>query len=532
MILGLGAGLSFPTLSGAAVGSVPGSRFAVATALNSVARQVGAALGVAVLIAILGTPSAVDPLPPFQHAWLFAAGCFVFGGLLCLGLVVRTPRDEGVSREAGGVAAAEVASEEEQSRRAGLPSLAESEGGLDPVAAQTPADFLLNVPVFADLSCEMRERVAMLADTVALAPGEWLFRQGESADAVYVVRVGHLEVLQADDEGEVPINTLTRSAVLGELALLSDSTRSASVRALRDSELLRIEKPAFEQLLDTEPELLRSLTRVVSSQLQASRSRPASKRPLPVTIAVRALSPDVPLLELVDELSWSMCAWGRVAVLYPEQGGGVSQKDSAGPPGDSDAVARFASLVERCEQDHDQVLLVCGDSEDTSAWDAFALARADRVLAVVDAAREPAPTPDWAPVALAGLRGADLLGYGARPGSGTLAGWVERLDPRRSTPSRPKRAAATSPAPRAGSRGGRSAWCLRAAAPGPLRTSARSRRSSMPDSCSTGSRGSAWVPSSPRCSPTDMTARRPMPAATRSGSVATRSTTTRSPGPR
>src|SRR6185312_9827221 len=121
----------------------------------------------------------------------------------------------------------------------------------------------------------------------------------------------HLEVLQADEGTEVPINTLTRGAVLGELALLSDSTRSASVRALRDSELLRIEKPAFEQLLDAEPELLRSLTRIVSSQLQASRSRPPAKRPLPVTIAVRSLSEGVPLLELVDELSWAMCAWGR-----------------------------------------------------------------------------------------------------------------------------------------------------------------------------------------------------------------------------
>ena len=44
LILGVGAGLSFPTLSGAAVGSVPGTRFAVATSLNSVARQIGAAL--------------------------------------------------------------------------------------------------------------------------------------------------------------------------------------------------------------------------------------------------------------------------------------------------------------------------------------------------------------------------------------------------------------------------------------------------------------------------------------------------------
>ena len=425
VILGLGAGLSFPTLSGAAVGSVPGSRFALATALNSVARQVGAALGVAILIAILGTPSALDPLPPFRHAWLFAGGCFVFGGLLCIGLVVRKPREDAASGETGSPAAAGLAAEEEQSRLRRLPTLAESDGEPDPLPAQTAAEFLLNVPVFAGLSAPMRERVATLAGAVALAPGEWLFRQGEPADAVYVVRLGHLEVLQADEDGAVPINTLTRGAVLGELALLSDSTRSASVRALRDSELLRIEKPAFEQLLRSEPELPLSLTRVLSAQLRASRSQPAMKRPVPVTTAVRGLSEGVPLLDLVDELSWAMCAWGRVAVLYPEQAGG----DTAAPVDEGDAVARFAPLVERCEQDHDQVLLVCGDREETSAWDAFALARADRVLAVVDAMREPPSPQDGPPEAPAGLRGADLLAYDTRPGTGTLSGWVELLDP-------------------------------------------------------------------------------------------------------
>ena len=53
---GIGAGLTFPAVSGAAVMAVPGDRFALASALNAVSRQVGAALGVAALVAILGDP--------------------------------------------------------------------------------------------------------------------------------------------------------------------------------------------------------------------------------------------------------------------------------------------------------------------------------------------------------------------------------------------------------------------------------------------------------------------------------------------
>ena len=73
------------------MGSVPGPRFAIATSLNSVARQLGAALGVAILIAIIGTPTPLEALHAFEHGWLFAGGCFLLGALACSALVVRRP---------------------------------------------------------------------------------------------------------------------------------------------------------------------------------------------------------------------------------------------------------------------------------------------------------------------------------------------------------------------------------------------------------------------------------------------------------
>jgi NTE family protein len=419
VILGVGAGLTFPTLSGAAVGAVPGTRFAIATALNSVSRQLGAALGVAVLIAILGTPSPLDPLPPFQHAWLFAAGCFLAGAVSCLGLVVREQQPAG----AGGAAVAERASAPQAAAElhaAPLPTLADSEGDRAIVDPQTPADFLRNVEVFSGLSESMLEELAGLAEGVSLARGETLFSEGEEADAVYVVRVGHLEVLQRDGDALAPINTLTRGAVLGELALLSDSTRSATVRALRDTELLRIDRPGFDALLRTEPELTLSLARVLSAQLQASRAIPVPTRALPVTIALCSLSPGVPLLELADELSWAMCASGRVAVL---RAAGTDHGEALAP---ADALARYAPLVERCEHDHEQVIMIC-DAEGGNDWDEFALSRADRVLAVVDARRPATITGREEQVAR--LAGADLIAYGVEPGTQTLDQWVRALDP-------------------------------------------------------------------------------------------------------
>jgi NTE family protein len=89
VLSGVGAGLTFPAVSGAAVMAVPGDRFALASALNAVSRQIGAALGVAALVAILGDPRGPGALDAFRHAWTFAGLCLLTGGLLCARLPGR-----------------------------------------------------------------------------------------------------------------------------------------------------------------------------------------------------------------------------------------------------------------------------------------------------------------------------------------------------------------------------------------------------------------------------------------------------------
>ncbi len=433
LILGVGAGLTFPTLSGAAVGSVPGPRFAVASSLNSVARQLGAALGVAILIAIIGTPTPLQALHAFEHGWLFAGGCFLAGALACSALVVR--RASATDTRAGHLSESTRESAEALGEGAllddrALPPLTESDGEHAVGEPQSVAEFLRNVPVFATLSDAMRAEIAELGTAVSLKRDEWLFRQDDYADSVYIVRLGQLEVIREDPEPET-VNTVTRGAVLGELALLSDSNRTASVRALRDTELLQITRPHFESLLRSEPELTLSLARALAAQLRVSRAIPL-RRGRPVILALHALGDDVPLTDLADELSRMLCTWGRVAVLYPGDadapgallGSGLAERISS-----QEAVAKFTPLVERCELDHDQVILVCGSSEHTVAWDEFCLARADKVVVAVgatvpDPQRPLAPAGQWA-----SLRGCDLLAYGIERGSQSLVEWMEDLAP-------------------------------------------------------------------------------------------------------
>jgi MFS family permease len=86
VLTGLGVGLSLPSLSSAAVASLPPGRLATGGAVNNTARQVGAVLGVAILIAIVGRPDARGALDAFRDGFIFCAACAVTCSAIALGL--------------------------------------------------------------------------------------------------------------------------------------------------------------------------------------------------------------------------------------------------------------------------------------------------------------------------------------------------------------------------------------------------------------------------------------------------------------
>jgi MFS family permease len=91
LVVGLGIGLTFPVLSAAAVSSLPPLRFAVGSAVNQTARQVGGALGIAVLVMLVGTSAgAVDAVSRFHHLWLFCAVAALVSG--SIGALIPRPQ--------------------------------------------------------------------------------------------------------------------------------------------------------------------------------------------------------------------------------------------------------------------------------------------------------------------------------------------------------------------------------------------------------------------------------------------------------
>jgi len=414
VILGIGAGTLFPNLSGAAVASAPGDSFATATGLNSVARQVGAALGVALVVAIIGTPTPLNALAAFQHAWMFAAVCLFVAGIGCLlvgrGDVAKTPPLAEVARV---VLAAPEPQRPVRESRPRAPRAMEVDLA-KPAAprAESAADFLARVPIFAGVDQALREQLAAGTRTRRVEAGQWLFREGDAADAMFVVRAGRLEVV--DEQADVVIRELGRGDETGELALLTASPRSASVRAVRTSDVIAVDKDTFGELLNSSPALSLSLTRTLARQLRDTRAPAPATRPRPTTVALVALDDHVPLRRLAEGLAGALRSHLSVAML--------SGDEVAAPSPGTEPATAYGSLLDGAEQAHDLVLLAGGSTLQVLPWTEFCLQQADRVLAVTRGGAVPQRLRD-----VPELQGCDLVFYDAA--SGDLEGWAGMLDP-------------------------------------------------------------------------------------------------------
>jgi hypothetical protein len=90
ILTGIGVGLTLPTLMATASASLPPQSFATGSAVINMVRQIGIALGVALLVAVLGTSAGhVPPLTAFQHAWWLIAAVAFTGIIPALGLLRR-----------------------------------------------------------------------------------------------------------------------------------------------------------------------------------------------------------------------------------------------------------------------------------------------------------------------------------------------------------------------------------------------------------------------------------------------------------
>ncbi|MGD9867016.1 MAG: patatin-like phospholipase family protein [Hyphomicrobiales bacterium] len=218
------------------------------------------------------------------------------------------------------------------------------------------------------LGPKAREALERQTEKLSLPAGHTLFRQGAAADALYLVVAGSLGVYITGPGGERQLIALIEAGeTVGEMAVLSDSRRSATVTALRDSELLRLTKSRFDLLQKQEPELMAGINRILVHRLrQVSRGvgRRIEPRTAALIPAVDGLD-TVPIAERLAELLRShgarVCVAGREAAKNPS--------------------GWFAEL----EATNDHVLLCGCPAGEDEAWMRLCTRQADRILVLARA---------------------------------------------------------------------------------------------------------------------------------------------------
>ena len=124
--------------------------------------------------------------------------------------------------------------------------------------------------VFGPLDDSLLAEFSRELEIVDIAGGTALFREGDPGDSLYILLRGRLNVSVLDPETgqEKLLGETAPGEAIGEIGLLTDDTRSASLWATRDSRLIRISQASFDALAEKNPNLLRRLAKVVVNRLR------------------------------------------------------------------------------------------------------------------------------------------------------------------------------------------------------------------------------------------------------------------------
>ena len=230
--------------------------------------------------------------------------------------------------------------------------------------------------LFGALDATVRRALADRLVPVTLEGGEVLMREGDPADGLYLVRAGRLQARTGPEGEAVVIGEIGRGEVVGESALLTEQARTATVVALRDTELLRLSVASFEEVVAAHPAFLRPVAAQVVGRMLEARSRPNGSRPVASVVVVQ-LHAGRHAADAAGVLAASLVSVVGRATIVEER--------------DRPAGTTGAGWVHALEEDHDLVVHRCGPGADD--WARQALRQSDVVVLVADADEATGTTP-------------------------------------------------------------------------------------------------------------------------------------------
>ncbi len=220
--------------------------------------------------------------------------------------------------------------------------------------------------LFGNITDDQWEQVLAAADILHIETGRYLFQEGDTENALYIVLTGRLRALHQTEQGQQVLGDVSAGEPVGELALFTHEPRTASVVAIRKSTVLRIEEADYDALVKQNPNFAHTLTQFVISRLRrnAFQQRMGTA---PKNIAIVKLQPELDLTPWTDDIKKQLGAMAvDINIYYPED------QSSDNPH----------TLFDELENHTGMNFLVCDDEH--QAWANQCITYCDLVFVVTD----------------------------------------------------------------------------------------------------------------------------------------------------
>ncbi|WP_052665302.1 sensor histidine kinase [Nitriliruptor alkaliphilus] len=190
-----------------------------------------------------------------------------------------------------------------------------------------PYERLKQVDLFTDLSDDDLRRICKGVLEVNLESGEVLFEEGDPGDQAYVVLAGTVDIVKATEGREALVAVREPGSVIGEMALLQEAPRIATVRARTDAQLLVISKATLDELLESSPSAARAMFRSLLARMRETSDRlrhserMAQLGTLTAGVAHELNNPAAAATRAAQRLREELETYTALAAQPPEDGG-------------------------------------------------------------------------------------------------------------------------------------------------------------------------------------------------------------------
>lgn len=141
------------------------------------------------------------------------------------------------------------------------------------MSIEQEVDILRKIPLFANIDPAKLKLMAFASERLTFKAGQALFKQGDLGDAAYIIVEGKADVLLESSDGPLTLATLKRNDIVGEIAILTDVPRTATVVAAEELVALKITKDIFFRMVHDFPDMGIEIMRVLAHRLEKTNSQ-------------------------------------------------------------------------------------------------------------------------------------------------------------------------------------------------------------------------------------------------------------------